>query len=607
MEEMPAYFGKYKVEGSLGEGGMSHVWRASQSELGDVAIKELKATYLRGLFVEGFKNEVKIIRKLKHQSIVIVHDFELESERGTPYFIMELMEGSLGDGNHPIKHPPKECIALLKPIAGALDYVHKYDPPIIHCDVKPSNILFDKEGNPYLSDFGIARWEFSPVPSPGTGGPGGVEKTEIHPRNGSYGGFAGTLEYAAPELITGEGEPSAASDIYSLAVVAFEILIGERPFQVVTVDDVDKQTRLETWGTMHRTRQGLPDFALSVSGGLLHNRYQEAFEKALHKDPDQRYRTATDFINDLEKARISGPKDELVTFKELPGLLLGRSDEGSTGMSVEAYRHLRRRGSLALLIWLGTTVGALALWRLGRLGALPPFMQSGSLWEILTENGLRIFSVRLLGNWGFIVWVAALLLIYLLCRLFIRVAERADSDRYWQKERINSLTEDLKSVAKLAYSTQNKTKNGPPKLGELYRRVGIKPKNSLPEKMSNYRPRNKACEDFVSQCEKHAILFRLQMVIRQVNNHPTMVDDANEEAIKVRYIRRNVSRYLKNIERVAVVICSAMLLPATWAVLYWANNTSLGPYAALCAGGIVLLWLISMVVTWRALPTQVIG
>ena len=385
---------------------MAYVWKAWNPTLKYVAIKELKAPYASGPFLERFENEVSIIRSLKrHPSIVFIYDFELSSEeRGTPYFIMELMDGVLGDEEHPLRRSPAECVALLRPIADALDSAYK-QKQVIHCDVKPGNILFHGDGTPCLSDFGISRWEFSPTPSLISDGPGGEGRTEIHPQ-----AFAGTLDYSAPELIAGESEPSPASDIYSLAVVAFEILTGQKPFRIdPTYDEMDKHARLMAWRTLHIERQGPHDLASyeqKDGKGKFHNYYQEVFERALNKDPSLRYPTATSFINELENARVSGPKYVLISLGELPGFLRGHFDEASEGPSAKTYRRMYRQGKVAVAVWLVITLVVAGLWVAGHLGDLRPFLQSRTWADLWNLSGTRGVSTRLLGQWWFVASVA---------------------------------------------------------------------------------------------------------------------------------------------------------------------------------------------------------
>lgn len=203
-------FGRYRIEAEIGRGGQAVVFRATQLDLDrQVALKVFDAGYLtRAGAVERFRREAVAAGRLEHPRIVPVYDAgEVE---GRAYIAMRLVAGdTLADRiarGGPL--PPGEALAVLEDIAEALDFAHARGT--IHRDVKPANILLDPGGAAYLSDFGLVHLDDMP----------GLTRR---------GDWLGTAEYVSPEQV--EGEPAtASSDLYALAVVAFEALTGRAPF-----------------------------------------------------------------------------------------------------------------------------------------------------------------------------------------------------------------------------------------------------------------------------------------------------------------------------------------------------------------------------------------
>lgn len=208
----PEKIGRYEIKCELGRGGMATVYEAYDPRFErEVAVKVLPREMLHDpQFRTRFEREAKTIAMLEHPAIVPVYDFGEES--GQPYFVMRyMMGGSLSDRlrNGPLSI--QEAARILSRLAPALDSAHSKG--IIHRDLKPGNILFDKDGEPYISDFGIAKL---------TETQGSLSMT------GS--GIVGTPAYMSPEQ--GQGEKiDGRSDIYGLGVILFEMLTGRQPFQ----------------------------------------------------------------------------------------------------------------------------------------------------------------------------------------------------------------------------------------------------------------------------------------------------------------------------------------------------------------------------------------
>jgi len=203
--------GRYRLVELLGQGGMATIYRATDSELGrDVAVKVLHPEYGHDPdFVARFRQEAHAAASLSHPGIVGVYDFGTDD--AGPYLVMELVDGedlaALIRRNGPL--PPRQAARLVAEVARALDAAHERG--IVHRDVKPGNIMLTANGRVKVTDFGIARaWADARLTLPGT--------------------TLGSVHYFSPEQALGE-PTTAASDIYSLGIVLFELLTGRRPWE----------------------------------------------------------------------------------------------------------------------------------------------------------------------------------------------------------------------------------------------------------------------------------------------------------------------------------------------------------------------------------------
>jgi serine/threonine protein kinase len=269
---------RYAEPERIGKGGMGDVFAASDTELGRrVAIKVLAERFADDASVRArFTREALAAARLSGQPhVVTIYDVGEWDER--PFIVMELLaNGTVGDRIKQGNVQRSEALSWLEQAAEALDAAHAEG--ILHRDVKPANLLLDERGEVHVADFGIAR-----VLDQATSG-----LTET-------GSVLGTAGYFSPEQASGR-ETTSAADVYSLAVVAYELLAGRRPFQ----------SSSPTAEAAAHIRDPVP--AASGADGLP-RAVDPVFRRALSKSPDERYATAGEFVAALEDA-LAGDERE---------------------------------------------------------------------------------------------------------------------------------------------------------------------------------------------------------------------------------------------------------------------------------------------------------
>ena len=207
--------GPYRIVEQLGQGGMATVFKAYHAALDRyVAIKVMHPAFKEDPnFLARFQREARVVARLEHSNIVPVYDYA--EHNGAPYLVMKFVEGEtlkakLARG--PISLT--EAVKIVETVGTGLDYAHKQG--ILHRDIKPSNVMLAADGNVYLADFGLAR-----IAQAG-------ESTL------SSDSLLGTPHYMSPEQAKGVKELDAGTDIYSLGVVIYELVVGRLPFSADT-------------------------------------------------------------------------------------------------------------------------------------------------------------------------------------------------------------------------------------------------------------------------------------------------------------------------------------------------------------------------------------
>jgi serine/threonine-protein kinase len=260
-------FGEYELLGEVGKGAMGIVYRARPVGTNlVVALKQLPTGGLSGDTVRRFREEVEHATGLQHPNIVRI--FHVGEQDGRPFFTMELIEGGSLDGRIArFRDDPRAAAEIVAKIANAVHYAHQRR--LLHRDLKPGNILIDKDGEPHISDFGLSIKLDAAGAT--TGGP-----------------MAGSIPWMAPEALRGE-HLTTASDVWALGVILYELLTGFRPFGGTDRNQV-RQAILTT--------DALPPRAVNRR---LSRDLDAICSKALAKDPDKRYESASALALDLER------------------------------------------------------------------------------------------------------------------------------------------------------------------------------------------------------------------------------------------------------------------------------------------------------------------
>jgi serine/threonine protein kinase/tetratricopeptide (TPR) repeat protein len=303
--------GRYEITRRIGEGGMGNVYLGVRTEdyTSQVAIKVVRRGMDSELVLSRFHDEMQFQAALgKHRNIARMVDAG-ETDEGLPYYVMEYVEGERIDrwcDRHRL--PVRRRLELFRDVCAAVQFAHQNT--VLHRDLKPSNILVTEDGRPILIDFGIAKLLDDAADA-------------SKPERTLTGMQVLTPEYASPEQVRG-GRLTTASDVYSLGVVLYELLTGQRPYRLDTrtplqmaqvvsqaapVRPSEAVARQEAVGTTRGTVETDTAAHIALARDTAPGRLSRALRgdldrivlRALHKEPDRRYASAEQLSADIDR------------------------------------------------------------------------------------------------------------------------------------------------------------------------------------------------------------------------------------------------------------------------------------------------------------------
>ncbi len=270
--DKPWQLGNYEILEQIGYGGMGVIYRARQRHSRRIVAVKRVLSYRADSHgaLERFRREAQAVASLDHPNILPIYEVS-ESEDGLPFFSMKFAEkGSLQENAASLRNEPRKCVQLMAKVARAVEYAHSRG--VLHRDIKPGNILVNDQGEPLVSDFGLAKL---------------VDGNNDLTRSLTTFGTAG---FIAPEQADGPAaDLTPAADVYSLGAVLFNVLAGRPPFLGSNPVSVIRQAS-ETQAPKLRS------LAPSLDRDL-----ETICERCLERDPKTRYQSAGDLAVDLER------------------------------------------------------------------------------------------------------------------------------------------------------------------------------------------------------------------------------------------------------------------------------------------------------------------
>ncbi len=389
LDTIRAAFPALEVIELIGRGGMGSVFKARQPQLDRFVALKILPTALAEQpgFSERFQREAQALARLNHPHIVTVHDFGQAG--GLFYLLMEFVDGvNLRQLLQTKRLTPKEALSIVPPVCDALQCAH--DHGIVHRDIKPENLLIDKAGVVKIADFGIAKML-------------GARHSDAAMKDGDFGESRsqplGTPDYAAPEQATGAADHSA--DIYSLGVVLYEMLTGERPKENLTPPSKRVQVDI---------------------------RIDEIVLRALEKTPELRFATAAEFRAQVEAVAQGGMAPAWWRGLQFPFILLMALDmalvvfvmQSSSGLPDTLATHFNAAGKAngwmsidayvlyACLIPVGfMALFGLPVWLMWRYPSVQPNVPNKAYWMKPENRGRALGMIA-----RSMLWMSSLLVLF---------------------------------------------------------------------------------------------------------------------------------------------------------------------------------------------------
>lgn len=324
--------GRYEIVAELGRGAMGAVFRARDPKIDRmVAIKTIAVLQADGSSAEQYRHrffrEAQAAGRLSHPGIVTIYDVDEDPATQTPFIVMEYADGMMlqdfvlrSPGS---KLPLTIALHLIEQIALALDYAHHAG--IVHRDIKPANIIVTAEGRAKIMDFGIAKLALAEATVPGY--------------------VMGTPAYMSPEQINGQ-PVDGRSDLFSLGVIAYWLLTGEKPFEGDTVTEVCVQITSKE-----------PRHASELSSSLSLD-YDYLLNRALAKDPAQRYQSGGEFAADVHdllsghkpRSQSSGSGTSVPSADKTVLVAANPENAASTFSTSKAYKTSKRKWIITVVL-----------------------------------------------------------------------------------------------------------------------------------------------------------------------------------------------------------------------------------------------------------------
>src|SRR5215472_10171803 len=295
--------GRYEILAELGRGAMGAVFRARDPKIDrTVAIKTISVPSASAQDTEHFRQrffrEAQAAGRLSHPGIVTIYDVGEDEHSHTPFIVMECVPGESLEalvGSKPSGLlPHATALELIKHVAEALDYAH--GQAIVHRDIKPANILVTETGQPKIADFGIAKVSLAEITLPGH--------------------VVGTPAYMSPEQLNGK-PVDGRSDLFSLGVIAYWLLTGEKPFTGESITEISLQVV---------TKDPKPPTAVNSS---LSADADYVLNRALAKDPAKRYQRGKDMAADFHE--LSGGRRPRTQVSKEPTIRLDAASRPAAG------------------------------------------------------------------------------------------------------------------------------------------------------------------------------------------------------------------------------------------------------------------------------------